>query len=91
MMQHDLDIEDLPLKHWARQHCKNLVQHAIGYTEHPLSWDECNQVEARMLAEFERRIAHLTVDLLRSKQYMNSLITDLVGDTVRLLRTYRGT
>jgi hypothetical protein len=92
MMPHDLETVSLPaLKFGARQHCKNAVHDAIRDTDHALSWSECNDVEALMLAEFEQMIAHLTVELFRSRHYMDCLITEVVGETVRLLRTYRRT
>ncbi len=87
MMPHALQTDSLPvLKAWAVQHCRNAVQDAIRDTDHPLSWEGCDQVEQCMLAEFEPMIAHLTVDRLRNLKYVNGLITDVVADTVRVLR-----
>jgi hypothetical protein len=92
MMTNTPETDSLPaLKFGARQHCKNAVHDAIRDTDHPLSWDECNQVEALVLAEFEHMIAHLTLELFRSRHYIDCLISEVVGDTVRLLRTYRST
>jgi hypothetical protein len=42
-----------------------------------------------MMAEFERWIAHLTAELLKNVRYMNSLIEQIVADTVALLRSRR--
>jgi len=88
MMPHALQTDSLPaLKAWARQHCRNAVQDAILFhaPDH-FSWEDCDHVEERMLAEFEPMIVHLTVALLRNVRYMNGLITQVVADTVRLLR-----
>jgi hypothetical protein len=88
MMPHALLTDSLPvLKAWARQHCRNAVEHAILFhaPDH-FSWEDCDQVEERMMDEFKLKIAHLSVDLFQSTRYMNCLITDTVGDTVRLLK-----
>ncbi len=90
MMPNVHQTNSLPaLKAWAVQNCRNAVQDAIRDTDHPLSWDGCNQVEERMMAEFERMTAHLTVELRRNVRYMNSLIDQIVADTVRMLRSCR--
>ena len=91
MMPHVLDTESLPLlKAWARQHCKNAIQDAIrDHAPGRFTWHDCDLVEARMLTDFEPMIAYLTVDLLRNLRYMNCLITDTVGDSVRLLKRAR--
>jgi hypothetical protein len=91
MMPHALQTDSLPmLKAWARQHCRNAVQDAILFhAPNHFTWKDCDQIEERMLADFEQMIAHLTVDLLQSRRYMNCLITDTVGDTVRLLKRTR--
>jgi len=91
MMPHALQTDSLPaLKAWARQHCRNAVQHAILFDapDH-YTWDDCNHVEALMLDEFEQMIAHLTVELLSNLRYMNSLIDQTVADTVGLLKRAR--
>lgn len=87
-MPHALQTDSLPvLKAWAVQHCRNAIQDAIrDYAPDHFTWEDCDQVEERMLAEFEPMIAHLTVDLLRNVRYMNGLIDQIVADTVRLLR-----
>ena len=88
MMPHALQTDSQPvLKVWARQHCRNAVEHAILFhaPDH-FDWDDCDAFEERMLAEFEHMIAHLTVDLLQSIRYMNCLITDTVGETVNRLK-----
>jgi hypothetical protein len=88
MLPHALQTDSLPvLTAWARQHCKNAIQDAILFhaPDH-FSWEDCDQVEERMLAEFEPVIAPLTVDRLRNLKYMNSLIDDAVAETVRVLR-----
>ena len=89
MIPHALETDSLPLlKAWAIQHCGNAVEDAIrDYAPDHFTWEDCDQVEERMLAEFERMIANLTVDLLRNRQYMNHLIDDAVGETIRLLRS----
>ena len=91
MMPHTLQTDSLPvLKAWAGQHCRNAVEDAIrDYAPNHFTWKDCDQIEERMLADFEQMIAHLTVDLLQSRRYMNCLITDTVGDTVRLLKRAR--
>lgn len=90
MMPHELETDSLPaLKFGARQHCRNSVENAIRDTDHPLSWDDCNHVEALMMAEFEQMIANLTVELLRNLRYMTSLIDQIVAETVRLLKAAR--
>jgi hypothetical protein len=90
MMPNAHQTNSLPaLKAWARQHCRNAVQDAIRDTEHPLSWDGCDQVEELVMTEFEGMIAHLTVDRLRNRRYMNSLIDQIVADTVGLLKRSR--
>lgn len=93
MMPHALQTDSLPtLKAWAVQHCRNAVQDTIlHYAPDDFTWDDCDHVEERMMAEFEPMIANVTVDRLRSLQYMNCLITDTVGDTVRVLRSSRRT
>jgi len=91
MMPHALETNSLQaLKAWARQHCRNEIQRAILFhaPDH-YTWEDCNLVEERMLAEFERIIAHLTVELLRNVRYMNGLIDQIVADTVRLLKAAR--
>lgn len=87
-MPHALQTDSLPvLKAWAVQHCRNAVEDAIrDYAPDHFTWEDCDEVEERMLAEFEPMIAYLTVDLLQSTRYMNCLITDVVADTVRVLR-----
>jgi len=88
MMPHALQTDSLPvLKAWARQHCRNALQDAIlFYAPDYFTWEDCDQVVERMLGGFKLKIANLTVDLLQSTRYMNCLITDTVGDTVRLLK-----
>ena len=91
MMPHALQTDSLPvLKAWARQHCKNAIQDEIlNFAPDHFSWEDCDHVEERMLTDFEPMIAHLTVDRLRNLNYMRGLITDTVGDTVRLLKRAR--
>lgn len=90
MMPHALQTDSLQaLKAWARQHCRNAIHDAIRDTDHPLSWEECDEVEARMMLVFERIVAHLTVELLRNVGYMNCLIDQIVTDTVGLLKASR--
>jgi hypothetical protein len=91
MMPHVLQTDSLPvLRAWARQHCQNAIQDAIrDFAPDHFTWDDCDQVEARMLTDFEPMIAHLTVDLLRNLRYMRGLITQVAADTVRLLRSNR--
>lgn len=88
MMPHTLRTDSLvAVKAWAVQHCRNAIQDAIrDYAPDHFTWDNCDQVEERMLAEVEPMIAHLTVDRLRNLRYLNRLITDVVADTVRVLR-----
>ena len=90
-MPHTLLTNSLPtLRAWAIQHCRNAIQEAILFhaPDH-FSWEDCDQVEERMMDEFKLKIAHLTVDLFQSRRYMNCLITDTVGDTVRTLKQTR--
>jgi len=91
MIQHALQTRSLPvLKAWARQHCRNAVEHAIlHYAPDHFTWDDCNQVVARMLSKFRQMIAHLKTDLLGNLRYMHSLIDQIVADTVRMMRSYR--
>ena len=91
MMPHALQTDSLPvLKAWARQHCRNAVQDAILFhAPADFSWEDSDQVEQRMLDEFKLKIAHLTVDLLQSRRYMNCLITEKVGETVHVLKRAR--
>jgi hypothetical protein len=91
MMPHALQTDSLPmLKAWARQHCRNAIQDAIlFYAPDHFSWEDCDQVQEVMLDEFKLKIAHLTVDLLQCTRYMNCLITDTVGETVRRLKRAR--
>ncbi|MGA2116062.1 MAG: hypothetical protein ABSH56_15080 [Bryobacteraceae bacterium] len=91
MMPHALQTDPQPmLKAWALQHCRNEIQRAILFhaPDH-FTWEDCNAVEALMMAEFERWIAHLTAELLKNVRYMNSLIEQIVADTVALLRSRR--
>jgi len=90
MMPHALETDSLPvLRAWAVQHCRNAVEKAVMDTDHPLSWEECIQVEKKMLAEFEPMIANLTVELLRNVRYMNCLTDQIIADTVGLLKAAR--
>jgi|SRR5579871_4362103 len=91
LMPHALQTDSLPiLKAWAVQHCRNAVQDTIlHYAPHHFTWDDCDQVEECMMAEFDPMITHVTVDRLRSLRYMNCLITDTVGETVRFLQRAR--
>ena len=60
MMPHALQTDPQPmLKAWALQHCRNEIQRAILFhaPDH-FTWEDCNAVEALMMAEFERWIAH---------------------------------
>lgn len=87
-MPHNLQTDSLPvLKTWAVQHCRNAVEDAIrDYAPGHFTWEDCDQVEDRMLSEFKLLIANLTVDLLRNLKYMNCLIDDAVAETRGLLR-----
>lgn len=91
MTPHALQTDSLPvLKAWAVQHSRNEIQRAILFhaPDH-FTWDDCNAVEARMLSEVERMIAHLTVELLKNVRYMNCLTDQIVADTVGLLKASR--
>lgn len=91
MMPHVLQTDSLTvLKASWLQHCRNEIQRAILFhaPDH-YTWDDCDDVEAEMLAEFESMIANLTVELLRNVRYMTSLIDQIVADTIRLLKAAR--
>ena len=89
MMPHALQTDSLPvLRKWAIQHYRNEIQDTILHdAPDSFSWEDCDEVEGLALAEARRVVATLTPDLLRNVRYINHLIDDTVGETIRLLRS----
>jgi hypothetical protein len=88
MMPHALQTDSLPvLKDWAVQHCRNAIEDAIlFYAPDHFSWEDCDEVEGKVLSHAKKTVSTLTVDLLKSLRYINCLIDDAVADTRALLR-----
>ena len=88
MMTHALQTDSLPaLRAWAIQHHRNEIQDTIlHHAPDSFSWEDCDQVEGKVLSDAKKTVSTLTVDLLKSLRYMNCLIDNAVAETRSLLR-----